>query len=749
MQTIEPNDSELTNNKIFELMDARFSKKYVLYEHLHNSYNDLINQIINYLQSNDNLFNENRVGDLIYRYRFKFENLFIRPPLNDNGDSLMYPMDARDRNATYSIKLVAKITQVQEVYDLNKKEIINTKVIGTPVERETVVILPCMVRSQYCSLEVNRDYTKRDCEYDPGGYFIVNGSEKIVLSIERMVENKPLVFVKKDAGVSTYLVKVNSKSSNTNIMTQGIEVRLEKNYDIIIKVPILNEVSVFVLMRALGLETDKEIIKYIMYNDNDIDMLNLLKISIDLSKKEGKKLILTKEDAYYSLTNKLRVVKKYADKDKKLQYDEKKEHLEVLLRNAFLPHINSNHHDDVFKTKALYLGLMINRLLNCYLGRTEPDDRDSFVNKRIDMPGDLIFDLFKQHYKKMLNDCNKFFTKRSGSNHENPLNIINQIKPSNIEQGIKSAMMTGNWGKKKGVAQMYPRLTFLQSLSFLRRVDAPSADASTSKLTGPRHYHPSQVGFLCCVESPEHSNIGLVKHLSLLGSITVGSQAQAILIYKMICENANFIHLNNHSAINLAVMTKVFLNGEWIGMSDKPNELFKELRLLKQNGIILRTNGMTHDIVRGEIRVYTESGRLYRPIINVKNNEVVLKDNMINDVVNDVKLKGLNKFDALITKYPEAIDYMDMEEQFFALVAEYKDKVAEMKSRETNVFPDKNEPIINRYDNSMVLRYTHCEFHPSMIIGIIAGNIPFANHNQGPRNIFQYANQNQSELLIQ
>ncbi len=749
MQTIEPDDTELTNNKIFELMDVRFGKKYILYEHLHNSYNDLINQVINYLQTNDNMFDENRVGDLIYRYRFKFENLFVRPPLNDNGDSLMYPMDARDRNSTYSLKILAKITQLQEIYDLNKKEIVNTKVIGTPVEKETVIILPCMVRSQYCSLEINRDYTKRDCEYDPGGYFIVNGSEKIVLSIERMVENKPLVFVKKDAGVSTYLVKVNSKSPNPNIMTQGIEIRLEKNYDIVIKVPILNEVSVFVLMRALGLETDKEIIKYIMYNDNDIDMLNLLKISIDLSKKENKKLILTKEDAYYSLTNKLRVVKKYADKDRKLQYEEKKEHLEALLRNAFLPHINSDRHDDVLKTKAYYLGLMINRLLNCYLGRTEPDDRDSFVNKRIDMPGDLIFELFKQHYKKMLNDCNKFFKKRSGSNHENPLNIINQIKPANIEQGIKSAMMTGNWGKKKGVAQMYPRLTFLQSLSFLRRVDAPSSDASTSKLTGPRHYHPSQVGFLCCVESPEHSNIGLVKHLSLLGSITVGSHDQANIIYNMLKENHNFTHLNNHSAVNLATMTKVFLNGEWVGMSDKPNELFKEFRILKQNGIISRTNGMTHDMTRGEIRFYTESGRLYRPIINVKENKVILTDTMISDVASDPNLKGLNRFDALIMKYPEAIDYMDMEEQYFALVAESKDKVLEMKKRESGVFPDKNEPIINRYDSSLVLRYTHCEFHPSMVIGIIAGNIPFANHNQGPRNIFQYANQNQSELLIQ
>ena len=229
-----------------------------------------------------------------------------------------------------------------------------------------------------------------------------------------MAENKPLVFIKKDAGVIHYKVKINSKSPNPNIMMQGIEINLEKTFSINIKVPILNEESIFVLIRALGIENDKEIIKYIVYDENDIDMINLLKISIDLSKKDNKKLILSKEDAIYNLTNKLRVVKKYSDKDKKLQYDEKKEHLEALLRNAFMPHINSDNYDNVFKVKAYYLCYMVNKLLNCYLGRSEPDDRDSFVNKRIDMPGDLIFDLFKQHYKKMLNDCNKFFKKRSG-----------------------------------------------------------------------------------------------------------------------------------------------------------------------------------------------------------------------------------------------------------------------------------------------------------------------------------------------
>jgi DNA-directed RNA polymerase beta subunit len=865
----------LSNDKIFDLMDCRFAKNNILYEHLHISYDDLINQIIKYLEKNKNIFEENRVGDKIYRYRFKYENIHVRPPLNENGDTLMTPANARDKNSTYSIKFIAKISQIQEIYDLTKKEIISEKIIGNPYEKETAVIIPKMVPSD---------------GLDPGGYFIVNGAEKIVLSIEKMVENKPLVFIKKEPGFDNYEVKINSRSNDPNVIPQGIQIRLKKNYDITIKVPILNEVSVFVLMRALGLETDKEIVKYIVYNEDDIDMLDILKISVDLSKKDGKKLILTKEDAYYSLTNKLRVVKKYIDKDRKLQYEEKKEHLEALLRNAFLPHMNSDRFTNVLKSKAIFLGYMINKLLKCYLGRTKPDDRDSFVNKRIEMPGDLIFDLFKQYYKKMLNECNKFFKKRSGGNHETPLLIINQIKPSIIEQGIKSAMMTGNWAKKTGVAQMFPRLTYLQSISFLRRVDAPGADASSSKLTGPRHYHPSQAGFLCLtgdtevlmsdgtiklikdikngdsvksvnketlevsdckvknyfskladaimclslengntikctpdheiytvshngftseyfmsradnlesgdivvcydnakneiteskvvfvgqcnpemvydyetsnndhtiignglvlsncpIESPEHANIGLVKHLTMLSSITVGSSDQANTLYEIITTNKYFTHMNNHSVLDLSESTKVFLNGEWIGFTKSPLELYKELRALKINSIINKTNGIIHDIQSGEIKIYTDSGRLYRPLINVKNNEISLTNKVIDEIVKDKKsITNTNKWDLLMMKYPEMIDIIDSEEQYYSLIARNPKEVYKMKLRDNVAIPDNNEPIVNRYDDSLILNYTHCEFHPSLLIGVIVANIPFANHNQAPRNIFSFAQMKQA-----
>ena len=739
MQIEDNSKNPLTDKRIFDLVDARFTKKNILYEHLYNSYNDFIdNQVINFLKTNDNIFDENKVGDKVYRYRFKFENIHVRPPLNENGLSLMYPIDARDRKSTYSIKIIAKVSQIQEIYDLNKKEIISSKVIGNIIERENILSLPVMVNSKYCSLQINRDYNKRDCEYDPGGYFIVNGSEKIVLCIEKMAPNKPLVFIKKDSGVISYQVQINSLSQNPNIMMQGIIIRMKKNFDISIRVPIFNEVSVFTLMRALGLEKDIDIVRYITYNDEDIDMINILKIAIDLSKTEGKKLILSKEDAYYSLCNKVRVVKKYTDKDKKLQYEEKKEHLEGLLRYAFLPHISSDRHVDIFKAKACYLGYMINKLLNCVLGRIKPDDRDSFTNKRIDLPGDLLFELFKQHYKKMLNECNKFFKKRS-TNHETPLNIINQIKPSTVEQGLKSSLLTGNWGKKKGVAQMYPRLTFLQSISVLRRVDAPSSDASTMKLTGPRHLHPSQTGFLSAVESPEHTNIGLVKHLSLLGSITIGSVAQNNIIYKMLLENEKFIHFDNHQPIDLHILIKVFLNGEWIGTTTKPYELYTDFKTLKQNSIISNMNSIIYDIERAEIKFYTDTGRLYRPILNVINNEVILTNKMIEDVITNKTISNTSKWEELIMKYPGAIDFIDSDEQFYTHIACDRKTVKMMKEREKLVYPDDNNPIINRYDQSLIQEFTHCEIHPFLVEGMMAGIIPFANHNQGPRNIYSFA----------
>ena len=172
---------------------------------------------------------------------------------------------------------------------------------------------------------------------------------------------------------------------------------------------------------------------------------------------------------------------------------------------------------DNILNKAIYICYMVNRLINTAIGRHKPDDRDSYVNKRIELPGELLSQLFKQYYKKMINDISRFF-KNKNNDDINPINVISQIKPNTIEQGIKTGLLTGIWGSsksKKGVAQALQRYTYLQTISYLRRIIAPAVDASTTKVTSIRHVHNVQYGYICGVETPEGGKIGLIKNLAL------------------------------------------------------------------------------------------------------------------------------------------------------------------------------------------------------------------------------------------
>jgi DNA-directed RNA polymerase II subunit RPB2 len=281
-------------------MDCRFEHKNILYEHLHLSYDEAIRRLIYYLETNDSTFDENRLENKIYRNYFKFEDVKVRPALKDNGTELLFPSDARIGNITYSIKIIGKISQYQEIYDLNDKKVISKILIGKPVENETIMIIPNMVGSKTCSTVISKDKRQGECHFDPKGYFIVSsggssGGEKILLCLERMVDNKPLVFVSKEGSgknlKETYKIQLNSRSTDLNLMMQGIQIRIKKDFSILLKVPIFHEVSIFTLLRAIGMESDKEMVDYISNKNDDNDMINLLKISINLAKKDGKERI--------------------------------------------------------------------------------------------------------------------------------------------------------------------------------------------------------------------------------------------------------------------------------------------------------------------------------------------------------------------------------------------------------------------------------------------------------------------------
>lgn len=732
---------DLVLDDFYKLSDLYFLQKNIMYTHLYNSYDKFIDVDIMTLLKNDsnNIFFERVTNSKIYKYKFVYDNIAIKPAILETGeDDLMYPHQARTKSMSYSSKLVATIYQVQETIDIATDQI-STRVIGPPEHEYPIAVLPIMVRSKYCSLNLNKNSDKHECEFDPGGYFIINGSEKVVMALEKMIENKPLVFTKKDANSIIYTCQVNSKNYLTDQM-QVTTIRMKKDDIITIKIPILDEVPVFILMRALGIESDKDIINYVIYDKNDLDMINLVRIAIENSKPKNSNIkITTRNEAINYLITRMKIVKKYNETDKDIRMQEKKLHLITLLKDSVLPHVEG----DVIN-KGYYIGYMLNRLLQCYLGRIPIDDRDSFINKRIDLPGALLFELFKQFYKKMLNECNKMFRKRGGED-DNPQPIINQIKPNIIEQGLRTALLTGVWANKKGVAQMLQRLSTVQTYSSLRRLNSPTVDASTNKLTSPRHLNATGLLSLCHIETPEGHKVGLVKNLSLIGNITVMMADQIYLIKSKIKDK--ILNISDVPADGLKNYTRVFLNGEWLGLTNHPRELYLYLKKMKYTGEIETHTSIIHEIKSEleckEIKIYCDGGRLYHPILRVENNELLLNKNMINSISRDIK--SWNEF---MAKNPGVVEFIDTDEVYNSMISILPSDIIKMKERMKKV-PEKmelggNKMMLNRYDDFTYLKYTHCSIHPSLHLGVVSSNIPYCNHNQGPRNIFQYSQARQA-----
>ena len=494
--------NNINQEEIDKLIDLYFKQPRVLYEHLFSSYNQLVEEIIPYsLIQEQNYFYQNYIENNIYLHGFKCTNIRIKPPTFDSDNEIKFPSDARKNHLNYFATIVADIVQTLEKVDIltgNR----TLREIGE-VEKELAIgNIPVMVKSKYCSTQIKKDL-HTECKYDPGGYFIVSGQEKVVMSIEKMVDNKPLVFMKKESSYPEgfiYTAQINSRKNDWADNLQIVTIKNRKDNDISVTTSTLVDVPLFILFRALGVETDQDIISKITYDLKDEKMINLLRSSMEYSIDDLGGTIKTREEAIEYLASKLRKNRMISQTDDKLAKIQRRMMLEKILRQDFFPHLG----EDIPK-KINYLGYIVHKLLNVWLHRTDPDDRDALQNKRIETPGILIGQLFRQNWKKMLNEISKLFAKKNETD-ENPINILNQIKPSIIEQGIKTALATGIWGMnktKKGVAQSLQRLSWVQAISYLRRIMAPSLDSSTSKVTSIRQAQNLQMQFVCLTGESE------------------------------------------------------------------------------------------------------------------------------------------------------------------------------------------------------------------------------------------------------
>jgi DNA-directed RNA polymerase II subunit RPB2 len=743
----------LTLNDNKKMVELYFKKKNKLYEMQYKSFSYLIEKIIfNRLNNGPNTFKEVYTTEKKYVNYFKFSNVSLKPPMMQHEDTYMWPEDARRLKSNYSSKLIAHVTQFLDIIDINTNEVETKQISDTEME-VPIALIPIMVRSAYCTTNLKSDVKNTECPYDPGCYFIINGNEKIVLSVERIQENKILVFPKKDTTSPTgysFHAQINSKPLGRNDIIQLTALKIKKDKSLILLVNQFHEVPLFIMMRALGIEKDEDIIKLIVLDDDDFEMKNILRNSLlnlqmDQTKPESESnpFIRTQEQAFEFLQLNIKYVFRYfTESDEELRKKQMRMHIMKILHKDFLPHQGENLYN-----KALFLGHMVHRLFRVQLGRDVPDDRDSYLNKRIDLPGTLIGQLFHHFYRKMLTDIGNFFQKKNNDD-ENPTNVISQIKPTTIEQGIKSALTTGVWGpnkNKKGIAQALQRESYMQTISYFRRIITPSPDSSTSKLTSIRHIQNTQLFFICAVETPEGAKIGLLKTLSNSANISMNMEDQRPIIEKIL--NKYVKTLEQVPISDFTKYTKVFVNGTWYGLTSTPYEVINDIKTKKFNLILDKSISCYFHTLRNEIRVYCDGGRIYRPLLRVDSdkNQLYLTKKMLDSInlKNMIETKdNIVSWNKFLEKYKGVVDFIDIEESETLMISMYPEYLKQNRDKMNN-YSKNSDIILNRYQNTYI-KYTHCELHPQLLLGITSSNIPFAEHNQAPRNIYNFSQRRQA-----
>nr|BAO20858.1 RNA polymerase II second largest subunit [Branchinella kugenumaensis] len=645
------------------------------------------------------------------KYTVKFEQIYLSKPTHwekDGTASPMMPNEARLRNLTYSAPLYVDImkTIIREGEDP----------VQTQHQKTFIGKIPIMLRSTYCMLNnlLDRDLAElNECPLDPGGYFVINGSEKVLIAQEKMATNTVYVFSMKD---SKYAYKAEIRSciehSSRPVSTLWVNMMAKGSHSakksaigqrIVAIVPyIKQEIPIMIVFRALGFVADRDILEHIIYEFDDPEMMEMVKPSLDEA------FVIQEQNVALNFIG-ARGARPGVTKEKRIKYARE------ILQKEMLPHVGVS--DFCETKKAYFLGYMVHRLLLASLGRRELDDRDHYGNKRLDLAGPLMSLLFRGLFKNLTKEVRMYAQKFIDRGKD--FNLELAIKPKIITDGLKYSLATGNWGDQKkahqaraGVSQVLNRLTFASTLSHLRRVNSPIG--RDGKLAKPRQLHNTLWGMVCPAETPEGAAVGLVKNLALMAYISVGSPPAPILEF---LEEWSMENLEEIAPSAIADATKIFVNGCWVGIHRDPEQLMSTLRKLRrQMDIIVSEVSMVRDIQDREIRIYTDAGRICRPLLIVENQRLLLKRSHIqqlkdreygNFVWNDLVGSGV-------------VEYVDTLEEETAMIAMAPDDI--------------------RQDNEgYCSTYTHCEIHPAMILGVCASIIPFPDHNQSPRNTYQSA----------
>ncbi|HMK58740.1 MAG TPA: DNA-directed RNA polymerase subunit B'', partial [Nitrososphaeraceae archaeon] len=647
-------------------------------QHL-NSYNEFMERG---LQSIIDEVAEIEIETAEYPYKIKLGKIKLQQPRImelDGSITHVAPVEGRLRNLTYASPVMLECSIVED---------------GKVLESRFIHIgdMPVMVKSNACILH-NLPETKLielgEDPKDPGGYFVINGSERVIVGLEDLSYNKIIVDTEETSGNTLFKAKVYSSIVGYRAK---LELIMRPDGSVVAKIPGSPvDIPLITLIRALGLESDKDIA-------NAVSLLAVIQDELEPSfEKAGE--IVTSRDAIVYISKRIApgMLEEFQIK-----------RAETLLDWGLLPHLGKNPENR--HEKALFLGEASSKLIELRLGLINADDKDHYGNKVIKFAGQMLADLFRTAFRNLVRDM-KYQLERSGQ--KRGINAVAAaVRPGIISDKLNNAIATGNWGRGRvGVTQLLDRTNYMSTISHLRRIQSPLSRSQPN--FEARDLHSTHFGRICPAETPEGSNCGLVKNLALSAVISVSVSA-AELVEKLF--ELGVHHVDEATDVVKRSGTRVFVDGRLIGYSEDGSYLTNTLRTMRRSGKIHPHIGIFLSSPRNEsatkrLHISCNAGRVMRPLAIVKEGKPILSV----EVGEKIHKKFLSWNDLLYMGMIELIDANEEENCFISL---------DIPSLQTE--------------------HTHVEIFPSSILGVGASIIPYPEHNQSPRNTYESAMAKQS-----
>ncbi|MCO5550846.1 hypothetical protein L7F22_004339 [Adiantum nelumboides] len=634
--------------------------------------------------------NEKITSDVDPNYYIKYLDIYVGKPSleQDYMVESITPQQCRLRDITYAAPISVDIeyTRGKEIVSRKSKEGQGGVMIGR---------MPIMLRSSRCVLagKTEAQLAKLgECPLDPGGYFVVKGTEKVILIQEQLSKNRIIIDTDSNGCVAASVTSsTHERKSKTNFLVkhERIYVRLNTFTD---------DVPIIVVFKGMGMESDQEIVQLV---GRDPRYAGILAPSLQECSSLG---VYTENQALEYLGTKVKVMQKAWVKQTKSKVDEARD----ILQNVFLAHVPVKEYN--FCQKCIYVGVILRRMLEAMMDPSCIDDKDYVGNKRLELAGQLLALLFEDLFKRMNTEIKRLVDSTFAKpNRSTVFDVAKVIRPDMLSQGLEHAISSGNWTVKrfrmerKGVTQVVSRLSFIAALGHMTRIS--SQFEKTRKVSGPRALQPSQWGMLCPCDTPEGEACGLTKNLALMTHVTTDEE-EGPLINLCTTMGVEELSMLSGDEINSFKAYLVIFNGLILGVHRRPMWFANTLRLLRRLGKIGEFVSIFTNPKQRCVYVASDGGRVCRPLVIADHGVSRVKEHHMKELKD-----GFRTFDDFLRE--GLVEYLDVNEE--------------------------NNTLIALYEGEATSRTTHIEIEPFTILGVCAGLIPFPHHNQSPRNTYQCA----------